>query len=119
MSKKIMVADDDLAILDATMLMLELEGYEVITVTDGRKVLELKDDLPDLLLLDIWMSGVDGKEICSHLKQQELTKHIPIVMVSASHEVRKMAFQAGADDFLAKPFEMDDLLNKVKKNLNT
>jgi DNA-binding response OmpR family regulator len=117
MSKRIIVADDDPAIVDATQLILELEGYEVTGVVDGRKVLKLQDDLPDLLLLDIWMSGIDGKEICKHLKSQELTKHIPIIIISASQDVQNSALQAGADDFLAKPFEMDDLLSKVAKNL--
>jgi CheY-like chemotaxis protein len=114
-----MVADDNPAIVDATQMILELEGYEVITVLDGLKVLELKDDLPDLLLLDIWLSGINGQEICKKLKSQELTRHIPIIIVSASQEIQNSALESGADDFLAKPFDMDDLLRKVEKNLAT
>ncbi len=117
MPKRIMVADDDAAIVDATQMMLELEGYEVMTIVDGRKVLELKADLPDLLLLDIWMSGINGQEICKQLKSQEITRHIPIIIVSASQDIQKAALAAGANDFLAKPFDMDDLLRKVEKNL--
>lgn len=120
MAKKVLVADDDAAIVDATRMMLEMDDYEVLTTQDGRKVLELNasSNLPDLVLLDIWMSGMDGKEICRHLKSQEATKHIPIIIVSASYDVQKAALQAGADDFLAKPFEMDDLLHKVGKWLS-
>jgi CheY-like chemotaxis protein len=69
--------------------------------------------LPDLLLLDIWMSGMDGKEICKHLKSQEVTKHIPIIMISANKDTQKIAFECGADDFIAKPFQMKNLLQKV------
>src|SRR4051794_10942099 len=110
MIKRIMVADDDAAILDATTMMLEMEGYEVISTLDGRKVVEMTNQLPDLLLLDIWMSGIDGKEICKQLKQQDSTKHIPIIMVSATQDVQKVALHSGANDFIAKPFDMEELL---------
>jgi DNA-binding response OmpR family regulator len=115
MGKKIMIAEDDDGILDAMKIMLEMHGYEVTTTIDGRTVQDMKDELPDLLLLDIWMSGIDGRTICKHLKGQELTKHIPIIMVSASKDVADSAHNAGANDFLAKPFEMDELLAKVTK----
>ena len=117
MTKRIMVADDDAAILEATTMMLEMEGYEVIGTLDGRKVLEMQNPLPDLLLLDIWMSGLDGKDICKHLKSQASTSHIPIIIVSATQDVQKSALQAGANDFIAKPFDMDDLLDKVAQYL--
>jgi CheY-like chemotaxis protein len=74
--------------------------------------------LPDLLLLDIWMSGIDGRDICKELKQKENTKKIPIVLISASREIERSALEAGADDFLAKPFEIDDLLEKIEKHLH-
>lgn len=119
MSKKIMVADDDPPIVDALKLMLELEGYEVVTTVDGATAQDMKEELPDLLLLDIWMSGMDGRDICKHLKSQDETKHIPIIMISASKDVQKSAQEAGADNFLAKPFEMDDLLAKVSKHIGT
>ena len=74
----------------------------------------MKMELPDLLLLDIWMSGEDGRDICKKLKQSELTKNIPVIMVSASKDIKESALAAGADDFLAKPFEMNELLGKIK-----
>lgn len=110
---KILVADDDPAICDAMQLMLEEEGYIVITTVDGETIYKMEKEFPDLLLLDIWMSGQDGREICRYLKKKELTKNIPIIMVSASRDIEKSAKEAGADDFLAKPFKMDDLLHKV------
>jgi CheY-like chemotaxis protein len=116
--KKIMVADDNPGILDAISIILEFEGYEVSCVANGNSILAMENGLPDLLLLDIWMSGVDGRDICKRLKQQPDTSHLPIVLVSASKDIASSAREAGADDFLAKPFEMDDLLTMVKKLLN-
>ena len=112
--KKILVADDDPSILEVIELMLTEEGYEVITAVDGEAIYKMEKDFPDLMLLDIWMSGMDGRDICRHVKSQELTKDIPIIMVSANKDTETISKEAGADDFLAKPFEMDDLLAKVK-----
>ncbi len=116
--KNILIADDDPAILESMQMMLELEGYGVVTTFNGNAIYQLKEEFPDLLLLDIWMSGEDGREICKYLKQNEPTKHIPIVMISASRDVKQSAKEAGADDFLAKPFEMNDLLAIVEKYVN-
>lgn len=110
-----MVADDDPAIVDALKLMLEFAEYDVITTEDGNEVRNLKGRLPDLLLLDIWMSGENGREICKKLKSQQSTKSLPVILISASREVEKSARDAGAEDFIAKPFEMDELLNKIEK----
>lgn len=112
---KILVADDDPAILDSIKMILELEGYEVTTTVDGATIGRMFEEQPDLLLLDIWMSGQDGKDICRALKAQDTTRHIPIIMISASRDVAESARDAGADDFLTKPFEMEELLLKVKK----
>lgn len=108
-----MIADDDPGIVDAVEMLLEFEGYEVTSTVDGTTVLDMKEELPDLLLLDIWMSGEDGRDICKKLKEGKLTKDIPVIMISASRDVRDSAIAAGADDFLAKPFEMDELLQKI------
>ena len=116
--KKVLVADDDPAILDVMRMMLEFEGYEVATTPNGATILQMDSGLPDLLLLDIWMSGTDGRELCRRLKLNEKTKNIPIVLVSASKDVEHSAREAGADDFIAKPFEMNELLQKIEKNIN-
>jgi len=111
--KKIMIADDDPGIVDAIEMLLEFEGYKVIQTFDGHTISDMENQLPDLLLLDIWMSGQDGRDVCKKLKQAESTRDIPIIMVSASHNIEESALAAGADDFLAKPFEMNDLLTKI------
>jgi DNA-binding response OmpR family regulator len=116
--KKILIADDDQAILDAMTLMLEDEGYGVATTIDGHSVQNMHEDLPDLLLLDIWMSGMNGRDICKHLKSQKLTKHMPIIIVSANKDTKKIALECGADDFIAKPFQMKVLLEKVAKYIS-
>lgn len=115
--KKIMIADDDPGIVDAVEIILDFEGYEVSSTVNGATVLDMTSEFPDLLLLDIWMSGSDGRDICRELKHRADTKGIPIIMISASRDIESSAFEAGADDFLAKPFEIDDLLGKIKKLL--
>lgn len=117
--KKILIADDDPAILEALTLMLEDAGYETDTTVDGQTIKEATDQLPDLILLDIWMSGTDGRDICKHLKRRPQTKHIPIIMVSANKDAEHIAKESGADDFIAKPFEMDDLLALIEKYMKS
>jgi DNA-binding response OmpR family regulator len=115
MKKKILVADDDAAIVDAIQLILEDADYTVETTLNGEDVLKMEDNFPHLILLDIWMSGQDGRTICKYLKKQKLTRHIPIIMISANRDTSQIAKTAGADDFITKPFEIDELLKKVKK----
>ncbi len=115
MSKKVLVADDDPAILDAIKMTLELEDYDVDVTVNGETIYKMEKVYPDLLLLDIWMSGQDGRDICKYVKNNPHTKHIPIIMISASRDIMQSAREAGADDFIAKPFEIDDLLGIVAK----
>jgi len=118
LKKKILVADDNPAILDALKIMLEEEGYAVETTVDGATALDMKGRLPDLLLLDIWMSGIDGRDICKHLKKTTATKHIPVIMVSATKDIEQIAKDSGANDFISKPFQMEHLLAIVAKQVN-
>lgn len=116
-TKKIMIADDDPGIVDAVEMMLKFEGYEVSSTVNGATVLDMQNEYPDLFLLDIWMSGQDGRDICRELKKKKNTKKIPIIMISASTDLEKSAKDAGADDFLEKPFDMKDLLQKIDLHL--
>lgn len=111
--KKVMIADDDPGILDAVEAMLEFGGYQVSSTPNGATLLDIRENFPDLLLLDIWMPGTDGRDVCKYLKAQERSKNMPIIMISASTELEKSAKEAGADDFLEKPFDMDELLQKI------
>lgn len=112
-----MVADDDPAILDALTLLLEDEGYDVLPTVDIETVPRVKENKPDVLLLDIWMSGINGGEICKLLKKEEATSEIPVIMISANRDTEEIARESGADDFLLKPFDIDDLLGKIEKYL--
>lgn len=115
--KKILIADDDAAILDVLTLYLEDMGYEVQTTQDGGTLRALENDLPDMLVLDIWMSGWHGRDICRFLKSREETHKLPILLVSANRETESIAREAGADDFLAKPFDLEKLLEKIERYL--
>jgi CheY-like chemotaxis protein len=108
-----MVADDDMSILDVVGSMLEFAGYEV-THSDNADLVLNNPKLPDLFLLDIWINGTDGREVCKQLKQNPDTGNIPIILFSASKGIEQSARAAGADDFLAKPFQMTDLLQKIE-----
>ena len=113
-----MIADDDKAIVDAVEAMLEFGGYEVTYTYNGATILDLRENLPDLILLDIWMSGTDGRDVCKALKKRERTSGIPVIMISASPDLENSAKEAGADDFLEKPFDMDDLFGKIDLHLS-
>lgn len=114
---RVLVADDDPAIVDVIKIVLEDEGYQVTTTVDGATVKKVHRDLPHLILLDIWMSGMDGREIARQLKRQPATRHIPIVMISANRDTERMAREAGADGFLAKPFDINDLVALARRHL--
>ena len=109
--KKVLVVDDDVAILEAIQVSLELEDYVVCTATDGiMAVQKAKTELPQLIILDVLLSGSDGRDIARTLKSTQETQTIPIVMVSAHQNIRESVLEAGANDFLPKPFNIDDLL---------
>lgn len=117
-AKKIIVVDDNPDILDALQFMLEYAGYEVKTTEKGEYAENLHDmngGLPDVIILDVLLSGKDGRLICQKLKSQEETKHIPIIMISAHPNARQSVTAVGADNFAAKPFDMDELLGKIAK----
>ncbi len=99
--------------------MLEEAGYAVELQVDGHAVQQMQGPFPDLLLLDIRLSGTDGRRICRSLKSQGATQHIPIILLSAHKDLQQTAEDAGADGFLAKPFEMQDLLTLVTQYLGS
>ena len=116
--KKILVADDDKGIVEAMQILLEDEGFDVITTSDATAVEGLFSQNPDLVFLDIWMSGFNGNTICKQLKASDSTRNVPIIIFSANQDTRQIAADCGADDFLAKPFEITDLLQIVRKYTN-
>lgn len=115
MKKKILIVDDDEDILFTLGVMLKNAGYEVISSLNGMFVLDGEYDPPDLFLLDKRIPDVDGLEICRQLRKRIASKHTPIVILSATPQTRGQALEAGANDFLEKPFEMKVLLQMVNR----
>ena len=116
--KKLLVVDDEQDILEFLKVILEDEGYIVVTTDKDDYLEQLNNDIPpDLILLDMLLSGKDGREIVKYLKMNDKTKQIPVIMFSAHPDAQEVTRQAGADDFVAKPFEIDQLLNKIAQHL--
>lgn len=111
----IVIVDDEPDILIFLEAMLRDAGYEVVVVEKSEALEQFLEQrrLPSLILLDMLLSGKDGRAISRQLKSQNVTRDIPIIMLSAHPGAAKEALESGADDFIAKPFEMDDLLLKI------
>ena len=116
-NEKILIVEDDDGIMDILNIILKRAGYETNSFSDGRPVMAGKYELPDLYLLDKQLSGVDGLDICRHLKEDPLTKNIPVIMVSANPQINVLSENAGADDYIEKPFTIETLLSTIKQHL--
>ncbi len=113
----ILVIDDDHSILELVKINLEILGYNVITASDPIKGLALaKQEIPDLIILDVMMPEVDGFTVSSRLRQNQPTQHIPVLMLTALGMLQDKVkgFDSGADDYLVKPFEIPELKVRVK-----
>lgn len=114
--KRILVVEDDSDILEFLQVLFAQEGYTVVTTDQTEDIENLYDNcLPDLILIDVSLSGKDGRDIVKHLKSQQKTSRIPVIMFSAYLDAEKTARAAGANDFVAKPFEIDELMAKIAK----
>ncbi len=117
MQPKILVVDDDESILEVIQIVLESEGYQIQISQNGDCFQHFTGCLPDLILLDVLLSGEDGREICKQLKHNQTTAHIPVVILSAHSDANKLVDVSGADDFLEKPFDVEVLIEIVEKHL--
>ena len=113
--KKILVVDDDPDIVEVVQILLEGEGYLTQTVTEEKSLDRLLSFQPDLILLDVLLSGSDGRGISKRLKSQKVTKHIPIVLMSAHVQSRAILAECQADDLITKPFDLDTFLTTIQK----
>ncbi len=114
-SATILVVDDDRAIRESLDRALALEGYRVIAATDGAQALELvAEQQPDVIVLDLMMPNVDGLTVCRRLRARR--DRTPILMLTARTETsdRVSGLDAGADDYLPKPFDLDELLARIR-----
>ncbi len=115
-SKRILVVDDDPDIRIMIKIMLEFKGYSVVTLERGETSEEmLMTGEFGLVIMDMLLSGMNGVDICARIKQNKSISHIPIVMISAHPNARTTCLEAGADDFIAKPFDMQEILTVIGK----
>lgn len=118
MTKRIVVVDDDRDILTVIQLALEDAGFHVEVSTDGACLRQFSPStLPDLVLLDVQLSGEDGRALCRYVKSNELTKNLPVILISAATRGSEIRREGSANDFLAKPFELGTLIHTVQRNL--
>lgn len=115
MKKRIVVVDDQVAILEVVQMALEMVGYQVETSQTGAYLRHMQPPFPDLILLDIFLEGEDGRTICRQLKADEQTRHIPVVLLSAHANGEQTIRECNTDAFLAKPFHLDALYALVKQ----
>ncbi len=112
------MVDDDRDILDVLELILTDKGYEVDTLTDGHLLFDkIKQKRPNLILLDVMLGGMDGRELCKEIKLSPATKNIPVILISASHTAQQCNDVEHPNDFIPKPFEITQLLNSVQRQL--
>lgn len=115
---KILIIDDDENILDALSLVLTDEGYTIDSLADGNMVFDrIRKFSPNIILLDVLLSGMDGRDICRKLKADPKTKNIPVIMISAHPSAGRSTMESGANAFLPKPFGIDELYKTVSKFL--
>ncbi len=118
--QKILVADDDPDIVDIIQTVLEGEGFQVLVAADGEEALrKVKEERPDLLLLDIMMPKLDGYQVCQQVKDDVSLSSIPVVIISARGQKsdKDKGFRAGVCDYIVKPFDPLELPEIVRRNL--
>jgi DNA-binding response OmpR family regulator len=115
--EKVVIIEDETDILEVIEYNLSREGFRVLSARDGKEGLRLvRKEAPDLVLLDLMLPGLDGVEVCRRLKEDALTRAIPIIMVTAKGEESDivLGLGIGADDYVTKPFSPKELLARVK-----
>ncbi len=120
---KVFIVDDELELLDILSINLRSEGYYVVEFSSGNAVINHllnSNSIPDLIILDIMMNGINGFDVCRKIRSDERYKNIPIIYLSAKSEVhsRIRALELGGDDYITKPFSIKELLLRVKAVIN-
>ena len=115
--EKILIVEDDPDIVEMISYNLKKEGYKTLSVFNGEEAIDVaKKELPNLIILDLMLPGMDGLEVCFILRKNEPTAHIPIIMLTAkSQEADKVVgLELGADDYITKPFSPRELIARIK-----
>ena len=112
---KILIIDDDADIGNILKTILEYKGYTVLLLKSAVNCLDyLRSNRVGLIIMDLLISGVYGVDVCKELKDDPLLSSIPVIMMSAHPDAKRICMEAGTNDFIAKPFDMAELLGKVK-----
>ncbi|HLB72284.1 MAG TPA: response regulator [Candidatus Methanoperedens sp.] len=117
---KILIVDDEMDTLLPLKRSLEVDDYGVVEAHNGDEAIEkAKSELPDLILLDVMLPGMDGYEVCDRLRKDQLTEKIPIIMLTAKDEMgdKVEGLETGADDYVTKPFNLGELKARIKSVL--
>jgi DNA-binding response OmpR family regulator len=115
---RVLIVDDDKDILQVVELLLTIHDHTVKTIFRAEEALnEIKKFKPDIILLDVNLGGHDGRKICKLLKTIRMVKNIPVILFSASPDLHRSHIECGANDFLSKPFDASELIDKIKKHL--
>jgi two-component system, OmpR family, alkaline phosphatase synthesis response regulator PhoP len=121
MPKKVLVCDDELHILESVSYVVREEGYSVLTAENGEDALRLaRAELPNLIILDIWMPQKDGNAVCRELKSDPATQGVYIIVLTARGQEREMeeSYQCGADEYMTKPFSPRSLRKRLHELLD-
>jgi DNA-binding response OmpR family regulator len=114
MKKKVLVIEDEPVIAEMMSILLEVEGYNVISSSNTAFAKrKLKDSEIGLVMLDLKLKDEDGKEMCAYIKGHDDFKHIPVILVSANSDLEQISKDCGADDHIAKPFDLNGFMAKV------
>ena len=114
----ILVVEDDPQVARLIALVLQRNGYKSEVVADGAAALgRARETKPEMIFADLTIKGMSGQALCSALKAQAETSHIPYIVISGDRDIADKARQCGADDYMGKPFEFEDLVRLVKKHL--
>ncbi len=119
--KKVLIIDDEVDLVETIRFPLELEGFRVLAAYNGEEGLsQARNERPDLILLDLMLPKLDGYKVCRLLKFDERYKHIPIFMLTAKTQEKDkiLGKETGADEYFTKPFDIDELIAKIKSNLS-
>ena len=114
--KRVLLVDDERAILKVLSIKLRISGYDVVTASSGKEALDvISSACPDVMLLDVVMPGMDGFEVLEKLRT---SSELPIIVFSARPENAQKALSLGANDFLAKPLDVDDMIKRIEQLLD-
>lgn len=115
---KIIITEDDSGIEDVLKMMLEKEGHQIELIPDGMDLINNNFIPPDLFIIDMVLSGINGLDLCRFLKKNDATRHIPVILTSASSTIGILAKNVGADGAMEKPFKRKNLLKMVSRFSN-